>query len=514
MPMTQAMSGYPSSRARRIADAMRQVAPFVVAAAAAPLVAVGSGPSRVVDPALVAGLCVLAATAAGMVLVQSGVLPAVLQGPLALCSVLALAVLVYGAGGTASGATLVLLVPVVWTALYGSRPQVLVVLAAVLAAVVVLTVTDGTSELSTSDVRRIVVFLSVPALTAWTVSTLVQRLAASERAAQQGQAVLSSVAAAARTIQTSTDPRRAGCEAVLDVTGASTAVLVEPDGEGGLSVASLAGPFPAGLLHALSRGLVVEEALATGRPVFVPDSWAEDALGGSRAVAPADRSILIQPFHQRGRVHGLVVATWPEPRAPAPPQSANAVALLAAEVVSALERADLIETLRRRASTDPLTGLDNRRVWRDTLPGLLSPDVSVCIALLDLDYFKAYNDTRGHLAGDGLLQQLGESWRPLVRPTDLLVRWGGEEFALALPDCALPQALEVIERLRSAVPDGQTVSAGVASWDGSESIETLMARADAALYEAKEAGRNRVVAAQPGLGLPSTGGFVVEPAGR
>ncbi|MDH4159622.1 MAG: sensor domain-containing diguanylate cyclase [Actinomycetota bacterium] len=507
------MSSHRVGRRGRIADAMRQVAPFLLAAVAAPLVAISSGSSRI-DAALLAGFTLLVLTGGAMVLVQSGETPRWLHGPVVLGAVVALALIVHGVGGTASGATLALLVPVVWTALYGSRPEVLVVLAAMLSAVVVLTVADGTSELSTSDVRRIVVFLSVPALTAWTVSTLVQRLAASERAAQHGQSVLSSVTAATRSIQTSTDPRRTGCEAVLDVTGASTAVLVEPDGSGGLSVASLAGPFPSGLLQALSHGLVVVDAMATGRSVFVPDSWAEGSLGGSRAVAPCDRSILVQPFHQRGRVHGLVVVTWPEPRSSAPPQSANAVALLAAEVGSALERADLIETLRRRASTDPLTGLDNRRVWRDTLPGLLSPDVSVCIALLDLDFFKAYNDTRGHLAGDGLLQQLGESWRPLVRPTDLLVRWGGEEFALALPDCPLAQALEVIERLRSAVPDGQTVSAGVASWDGSESIETLMARADAALYEAKAAGRDRVVAARPGLGLPSTGGFVVAPAAR
>jgi diguanylate cyclase (GGDEF)-like protein len=478
------------------------------------LVAISSGGSSRIDAALLAGFTLLVLSSSALVLVQSGAVPGWLHGPVVLGWVAALALIVHGVGGTASGATLALLVPVVWTALYGSRPEVLVVLAAMLSAVVVLTVADGTPELSSSDVRRIVVFLSVPALTAWTVSTLVQRLAASERAAQQGQSVLSAVASAARTIQNSPDPRRAGCEAALEVTGASTAVVVEPDGEGGLSIASLAGAFPAGLLHALSGGSVVEQAMQNGRPIYVSDSWAENALGGTRAQSPSDRSLLIQPFHRRGRVHGLVVVTWPQPRSTAPPQSANAVALLAAEVGSALERTDLIETLRRRASTDPLTGLDNRRVWRDSLPGILGPQASVCIALLDLDFFKAYNDTRGHLAGDGLLQQLGESWRPLVRPTDLLVRWGGEEFALALPDCPLSQALEVLERLRSAVPDGQTVSAGVASWDGSESIETLMARADAALYEAKAAGRDRVVAAEPGLGLPSTGGFVVEPAGR
>ena len=506
------MSGNGAPAHRRIAAAVRQVAPFVVAAVAAPAVSAGMGDSAVNRTALIAGSALLTMAAVGMVLVLAEVGPRSLHLPCVLGSVAALALIVHGVGGTGSGAVLVLLVPVVWTALYGSRLGVLVVLGAMVAAVVELTVADGTSELSTSDVRRIVVFVTVPALTAWTVSTLVQRLAASELAARQGQALLSSVAEAARVIQGSSDPRRTGCEAALEATGASTAVLLEPDPDGVLAVTEISGFFPARLLTALSRGWVVDRALQTSQPVYVGDTWVEGVLGSSRAEPAVDRSLLIQPLLERGRVRGLLVVTWPHARPEAPPQSAHAVSLLAAEISSAIERAELIESLRRRATTDPLTGLDNRRVWRDSLPGMLGRRAQVCIALLDLDFFKAYNDTRGHLAGDALLQQLGDAWRPMVRPTDLLVRWGGEEFALALPDCPLSQALEVLERLRTAVPDGQTVSAGVACWDGSESIETLMARADAALYEAKAAGRDRVVAAGLGLGLPSTGGFATESA--
>jgi diguanylate cyclase (GGDEF)-like protein len=119
----------------------------------------------------------------------------------------------------------------------------------------------------------------------------------------------------------------------------------------------------------------------------------------------------------------------------------------------------------------------------------------LCVAVLDLDFFKHYNDTRGHLAGDTLLADLGRSWLPQVRPQDLLVRWGGEEFALALPQCTMEDAREVLERLRASLPDGQTASAGLASWDGTESIEALMSRADAALYEAKNHGRDRIATA-------------------
>jgi diguanylate cyclase (GGDEF)-like protein len=122
-------------------------------------------------------------------------------------------------------------------------------------------------------------------------------------------------------------------------------------------------------------------------------------------------------------------------------------------------------------------------------------DRQLCVAIADLDHFKNYNDTYGHPAGDALLRELADSWRRRVRPYDLLVRWGGEEFAIALPDCPVEVAVEVLERLRASVPLGQTVSIGVAERGSEESVESLMSRADRALYDAKESGRNRICVA-------------------
>jgi diguanylate cyclase (GGDEF)-like protein len=113
------------------------------------------------------------------------------------------------------------------------------------------------------------------------------------------------------------------------------------------------------------------------------------------------------------------------------------------------------------------------------------------VAMLDLDHFKQYNDRRGHQAGDRFLKEAAAAWQAVVRKTDLVARYGGEEFAVLLPDCGLEDAMEIAGRLRTAQPEG-TCSLGVAQWDGREDVAALVARADRALYAAKDAGRDRV----------------------
>jgi diguanylate cyclase (GGDEF)-like protein len=115
--------------------------------------------------------------------------------------------------------------------------------------------------------------------------------------------------------------------------------------------------------------------------------------------------------------------------------------------------------------------------------------------MLDLDFFKHFNDERGHQAGDRLLKQGAAAWVNELRASDTLARYGGEEFTVALPGCTLFNAKDIVERLRAAMPEGSTVSAGVACWNGRESAEELVGRADAALYEAKRLGRDRLVTA-------------------
>jgi diguanylate cyclase (GGDEF)-like protein len=164
----------------------------------------------------------------------------------------------------------------------------------------------------------------------------------------------------------------------------------------------------------------------------------------------------------------------------------------------AQERADLMATLAEVARTDDLTGLPNRRAWDEALERELArarrEGTPLCIGLADLDQFKVYNDERGHQAGDRLLKQIAAAWAEELRATDVLARYGGEEFALALSGCDLEDAGALAERLRAAMPEAQTCSVGLVSWDGDEDSERLFGRADKALYAAKEAGRDRVIA--------------------
>ena len=169
-----------------------------------------------------------------------------------------------------------------------------------------------------------------------------------------------------------------------------------------------------------------------------------------------------------------------------------------------LQRERLEAQLGMMARTDALTGLPNRRAWDEALDRELAradrSHSSVCVALLDLDHFKEFNDLNGHPAGDTHLKEAAALWSSRLRSSDLIARYGGEEFALLLTATEISHAQELVEVLRACVPSGETVSAGLAEWDGVESGGELLIRADRALYEAKRNGRNRSIALK-GTGL-------------
>lgn len=176
-----------------------------------------------------------------------------------------------------------------------------------------------------------------------------------------------------------------------------------------------------------------------------------------------------------------------------------------------------VDTIRTLATVDELTALANRRHMNEVLAQeerrrapAGAPATATCIALLDIDFFKQINDRHGHAAGDEVLRRFAACARAELRAGDVLARWGGEEFLLLLPDTGEPESRTVVERIRSRVGalciagadgadmlDGRRISfsAGLTARRAAEALADTVNRADKALYQAKSAGRDRVVTA-------------------
>jgi diguanylate cyclase (GGDEF)-like protein len=202
-------------------------------------------------------------------------------------------------------------------------------------------------------------------------------------------------------------------------------------------------------------------------------------------------SLLFEPVSRGQETIGVLVVGWAEPVG-ADSVQATMIALLAHEVAAAIERGDLLAQMSDMASTDSLTGLPNRRAWEARLGDVMLCAEPVMLAILDLDHFKDYNDTHGHPAGDRLLRETAAAWRDELRVGDFLARVGGEEFALLLPATSSKDAAAVVERLRARMPYEQTCSAGIVARKPQEDEDSLMARADEALYASKAGGRDRI----------------------
>jgi two-component system, cell cycle response regulator len=178
--------------------------------------------------------------------------------------------------------------------------------------------------------------------------------------------------------------------------------------------------------------------------------------------------------------------------------------VLRTQLSLSLRRVVLYGELKSLARLDPLTGTHRRWYGETRLNELCDAGEVVAVAMVDVDFFKSVNDEFGHAAGDRVLAAVGKALTDQLRTGDLVSRFGGEEFLVILPDTPPAGALQVAERLREAVaaidglPRPVTVSIGLAACHQDEGATLLVARADAALYLAKQQGRDRVVMSDDG----------------
>jgi diguanylate cyclase (GGDEF)-like protein len=420
-------------------------------------------------------------------------------------------------GGATGYATLAML-PVFWLALYGTRVELGIGIAGVVATFFAPLLLLGPPEYPVSEWRRAVLWVAIASLVGFTVQRLVSQLReraeesvrraeALRRSEQESHAMLMTMASVAEAMQ---DVSRAGdageartavCAAASAIAGSRGALLFEPDGAGQLVVTATAGAgLPLGTRVSLgSEPSGAAVAFTSKRAFFVADARSHAAVSQRLQEQGGAESVHFEPVVREDECVGVLVLGWDERVLQLPHVTASGLRMLAAEAALAIDRADLLARLEVSARTDDLTGLPNRRAWEEQLPRELAraarEEAPVCVAMLDLDHFKDYNDDSGHQAGDRLLKQSAAAWTTQLRTTDMLARYGGEEFALVLPGCTLADGQLLVERLRAAMPDGQTVSAGIAQWDGEETPELLVGRADRALYAAKKGGRDRLYTA-------------------
>jgi diguanylate cyclase (GGDEF)-like protein len=303
--------------------------------------------------------------------------------------------------------------------------------------------------------------------------------------------------AAAAILRNGLDTRASLCEAAVRMVRADVASLWEPREEWLVLTASTDPQLvPGESRMPLGGNSAAASVVRTGRGRFIQNAIGHPDVDGAMVRRMRLRSLLAEPVTARSTPLAALVLGWRHHIEPPGPLSSAHVSLLAAQAAKAVEQAELAARLEELALTDPLTGLVNRRGLARELDREMARSQRdgrrLGFAVLDLDRFKAFNDTHGHQAGDRLLVRAARTWTAQLRRADVLARYGGEEFVLLLPGCdTSDHALAACERVRRATPDGQTASAGVAVWDGIEPPHTLLERADRALYAAKDEGRDR-----------------------
>ncbi|MDO8281021.1 MAG: diguanylate cyclase [Thermodesulfovibrionia bacterium] len=241
------------------------------------------------------------------------------------------------------------------------------------------------------------------------------------------------------------------------------------------------------------------QAVLTGE-VIISKNSNTDCCHTIRYTGMTPHGHIILPLKDKEKVLGVLYLYLPADIDIAE-DTINLLRYISNHIGMALDNARLYEETKVLSLHDPLTGLANRRlmdiIFERIIAAAKRHDIPFSALMIDIDHFKKYNDSFGHPAGDKLLRDISAVISDEIRGVDFAVRYGGEEFLVLLSEMDSAKAFDVAERLRKTVQEktGVTVSLGISTYDGIAGKETLIQRADEALYRAKQNGRNRVEAA-------------------
>ena len=473
------------------AGAMRQGAPFAGVALVAVMVELTTAGSSANLPVLTAAAVMMGVLLAAALTVPWRRLPAWWQASIPLAFFVVVLLLRHAQGGAAGGYPPLLMLPIIWIAVYGTRAQLHVAVAVLAGGIFGPILVLGAPLYPPQAWSVSLLTIAVGTFGGHLIHRLVEQ-------ARRRAADVAALGAITRALTAGSDPRPELCVAAALVTGSKFAVLFEPGVEG--TLVATAGTL--GLdLGPMSIDLTTEvsatsQVWRSGNRLYIANAVADPRASTRLAQHTGAVSVLFEPVTRDGRLTAVLVVGFAPSRPRVSDAALEMVELVTAEIAAALDRENLLALLATQARTDPLTGASNRRSWDEALDVELARAARtgepLTVALLDMDHFKAYNDTHGHNAGDELLRDLVTALRAELRPVDVVARWGGEEFALALPGCDLDQAQVIAERLLRVVPDGQTASIGLALATSGDTARGLVGRADRALYAAKDGGRDQV----------------------
>jgi diguanylate cyclase (GGDEF)-like protein/PAS domain S-box-containing protein len=295
----------------------------------------------------------------------------------------------------------------------------------------------------------------------------------------------------AQAVARETDARESVVEGIGTLVDANLAGLMEPTAGGDeLILTRSTRPEFLGTRIALD-GTPSGNGVAykSGEPFFVADAKGHPLIQQHLVELTGSQSFLYQPVLVEGRVAAVLVVGWAERVDDLGSRKTNLVELAADEAASALQRLAAMRRWEEAALTDVLTGVPNRRafdhMFDDALKAAEASGQPLALALMDLNGFKALNDTEGHAAGDRVLKESAALWLQELRPTDVLARLGGDEFAVLLPNCGAKDIVSVAERLRRALRHEAGCGVGIEVWNREESGSSLMHRADESLYTDK-----------------------------